>query len=219
MARQTGYTMLELLVALSLMSLIGTFCVYSLSFGREVAERQSGILYRVRDVRNTHERLREWLERAIPVDRYRVVGRASSPMVGSADYIEFVAALAAANDQDSYSRVRIGYDRQTQALMVEAWPDWDVDAQQRVPATTVVLVDGLERAEFSYKGWGSGKQWSPTWSSETDLPGAVRLQLELAGGGNTRVPDLMVTPLVDGSARCDYDPASRSCRPARGTTR
>ena len=77
---------------------------------------------------------------------------------------------------------------------------------------TVVLLDGLARAEFAYFGRSdpaAGPQWQSAWQDAAALPLLIRLSV--AGGGVTW-PDLVVAPRLGRPLTTGLLPSGVLCR-------
>jgi general secretion pathway protein J len=196
--RQAGFTLLELVVAITLMGLVLVVLYSGLRLGLngwDSGEQRAEATSRLRLVQ---EFLRRQLAQSMTVyqtgdEQERVV-----VFAGQADTIEFVAPMLAQLGQGGLYRVRV--EASDGRLWIRWRPYLPADPSAGEERETELL-DGVSAVEWAYFGPegddDSQPQWRSDWTSPTRRPVLVRLNLNLRG---EPWPDLVVA-LTEGSQR------------------
>jgi general secretion pathway protein J len=179
-----GFTLLELLVALSilaLLSLLGYRAIAALADG-EV--RLSSETARWRALDQLYTRLEADARQALP--RAARTGDTTEPAwIGDVDqdgnaYLRFSRAGPEFSVEAGSAGQRLGYRLRDGAIEVLYWPYLDV-ATGSAPAA-YALADGVARVSIDYLDRNAA--WQPRWplAGEPALPRALRVTLTLADG-------------------------------------
>ncbi|MCO5762003.1 MAG: prepilin-type N-terminal cleavage/methylation domain-containing protein [Chromatiaceae bacterium] len=196
--RQAGFTLLELVVAITLMGLVLVVLYSGLRLGMsgwDSGEQRAEATNRLRLVQ---EFLRRQLAQSMTVyqtgdEQERVV-----VFAGQADTIEFVAPMLAQLGQGGLYRVRV--EASDGRLWIRWRPYLPADPSAGEERETELL-DGVSAVEWAYFGSegddDSQPQWRSDWTSPERRPVLVRLNLNLRG---EPWPDLVVA-LTEGSQR------------------
>jgi prepilin-type N-terminal cleavage/methylation domain-containing protein len=194
-----GFTLVELLVALSLLLLIASMTLGSFSFGRRVWET-SIERDRAAEARAAILLLRRHLMAAIPVAERRSDGSPRVAFRGTSEGLEYVASESGDTLPPGLYRVSVGVepDAATGILSLtlaiaplrgeEALPSAD-RLQRRTLAT------GLAELRFRYFGAGGPDEtegWSDDWAARPRPPRLVEIGYRGAGA---RATDALVVPL------------------------
>jgi general secretion pathway protein J len=189
---ERGFTLLELLISISLLALLMTLLVGGLRIGTHHLGRQSERLDRAaRDLVVEHF-LRAELADARPVDGSGAGGLA---FIGRATGVTFVGptpASAAAGGLQMLS-LDVVNDGPARGEIVADWQLYG--ALPGTPAASPrrsVLLDHVRRASFAYFGAlrGEAAAWHSSWTNMNDLPSLVRLSVEFSDG--ELMPELIV---------------------------
>jgi general secretion pathway protein J len=180
----TGFTLLELLVALSILALLSTLGYRAVASLTDSEVRLSAETARWRTLDAFFMRLEADLRQAQP--RAARVGADAEPAWlgatdsdGNAD-LRFARAGPEFTLEPGSAGQRLGYRLHDGAVEVRYWPYLD-SAPGTVP-TAYALVDGVSRFRADYLD--SHDAWQVRWpiAGEPPLPRAVRVELTLAAG-------------------------------------
>lgn len=208
----SGFTLLELLVAMALMVVVTALSVTSLSFGRAALERADRTVKRTESVGNVQRRITEWIERAYPFDASRSAQLVFAPMFGDDRTLVFSTSLAARAEYNNLSRVQLVFDKAQKSLILRHQPDRNDVDEPDLSASEQILLVGVEHAEFTFLEAGVPARWVATWTERNAFPLAVRLEIDFESGDDRSFPGLVVSPRIEEAAWCDFDPVSRECR-------
>jgi general secretion pathway protein J len=206
--RQAGFTLVELLLAITLMSILLGLTYTGLRAATRSSERGELILAAGGNLRAAHQFVRRQLNQMLPLP-FAVEGETDETRVvfeGNASYIQYVAPMP-------------GYlgtgGPQVQLLELVPGPDNTVIMQfshallqgfeqeflfDRDP---VILLEDVASAGFEFLGKdedGNLMPWTTQWEYRDLLPVAVRLNVEFNGELNLIWPDLVAGVRIDESA-------------------
>ena len=206
--RASGFTLVELLLAITLMSILLGLTYTGLRAATRSSERGEVLLAAGGELRAAHQFVRRQLNQMLPLpfaleggnDEIRVV------FEGDAGRIQYVAPMP-------------GYlgtgGPQVQLIELANSDDGDIVIQfnhallqgfeqghlfERDP---VILLEGVESAAFEFLGRdeeGELSEWSSSWDQMDQLPVAVRLDVVFTEGLNIHWPDLLASVKVDEQA-------------------
>lgn len=193
-ARQGGFTLLELLVALVLLSLVSLTLAGGIRFGTRAWEAGARRGADALDMKLAQGVIRGFLGQAIPVALPETeLGRLRVAFEGRPDRVSFVATVPAevggglkaftlgVGSGRALVLSRRGFDPQG--------PSFGGGDEERS-----VLLEGVSDASFAYFGStspGSPPEWLPDWPVADALPRLVRISLDVAPGP-VPWPDLFV---------------------------
>jgi general secretion pathway protein J len=213
---QAGFTLLELLIAMTLLGLLMTLIFSGLRFGTRVWERNEVHGAGTDEVRLVQSLIRGEIEAAYP---YYDVTDASHPHVvfdGRPDSVSFLAPTpfalgAAGRSRVSFIAISQGSSRK---LVMTARPELARDEDDKVTERDVLL-DGLQAVSFSYfgsDGPGDAPHWRDRWEDATRVPLLVRVALKFEKSGNRLWPEMIVAPRISVDVACSYDPLTKYCQ-------
>jgi general secretion pathway protein J len=212
---EAGFSLVELLVAITLLSLLSGILMGSLHFGLKAWERGTAHSDQVGNSMVAQQFLRRALEDAYPFFSAGDPTRRRVEFAGNADSVSFLAPATAALGGGGRSRITLSVRRQQQGradLMVRAEPE--LGGQAAASADTRLLAN-VESVEFAYFGKGRGDRapvWHNRWAEEIALPQLVKVGVRFPAGDARTWPDLVVPPRIGADVGCTYDPLSKLCR-------
>lgn len=214
-----GFTLLELLVAMTVLGVLTGLLAGGLSFGTRVWERQRGRLEAATDLQIAQDVLRRTLTQATPIPTAGDEADPEPSFVGSETDVQFIGpppAQSLAGGLFDYD-IFVEGDPPGQHLVLH-WklrtPDGK-PAKRRVtnaaPGPEEAMLDGrqttllehVESVQFAYFGAdqdNGAAQWSTSWRSPDKLPQLIRVRLTFTPGDPRVWPELLVTPKISLSA-------------------
>lgn len=191
-AKQSGFTLLEVLVSLVVLGFLLAGLSQAIHFGLSATDRQARAIASHEDADAIDRTLRHLVEQADP-------GRASVGAVftGTARALDFVSDLTAVAHLATTRQSEVGLSVAAGRLMLR-WTPY-LHAPRLTPApkpSQTVLLSGVDHLELAY--WGRHGQaeraWTDRWQGP-DLPDLVRISLVFAHGDPRRWPPIVVAPM------------------------
>jgi general secretion pathway protein J len=216
-SRSGGMTLIEVLVALALLSLLSVGLVTAFSTGHRGYERILKMDRAFADVVTAQRFLRSALESVYPFQPDKPFAQPPRGIEGTADHLSMTAGLGIGD-------AAAGHRRYTFALVPRANGRSDLIATSRVdrngaaqddtssavyPETVVGRVASVEWAYYDATEGRVG--WRNTWS-ERKPPALVRLRVAFPPGDSRVWPELIVAPRITDDANCQFDVVAQSCR-------
>lgn len=188
MRRQAGLTLIEILVAASLLALLGVLGWRGLDASARTSARVESSAARWQAIALACERLGNDVRQAVGVPGRDADGRETPAWVQPAGATE-VTLTRSGDDGDSPRRVT--YRWRDGRLELLTWPAFDAPAASR----SHVLLEAIAGVEFAVLD--PALRWHSSWSPQAAqrLPRALRLRLQLAEGGTIeRIFDVAAAP-------------------------
>jgi general secretion pathway protein J len=213
---EAGFTLVELLVAISLFSFIRLalfeglhFGVFAWASGRAHADRADHVMY----VQNL---LRRLIEDAYPFYLSGDPAHSHVDFDGTSTSLGFLAPAPIVLGGGGRSRFKTFVDqsRGRHDLVMTSRPELADEGNSTV-ATTTILLAGVEAVDFLYLGrarLGASDRWRESWVEEPVLPDLVRMKVRFPQHDTRVWPDLDVAPRISADVGCAYDPLNRGCR-------
>ncbi len=213
-----GFTLLELLVALTVLGVLTALLSSGLNFGARVWERQRDQLGQQSEMQATQEVVRRLLTRAWPLGGSLTGSSQQAALLGSDSSVQFFGpppAQSLAGGIYTY-KIDVQPGPQGRNRLVLIWRRRSADGTNRPEAPTnappdeaqrlkigkeVVLIDGIVRAQFSFFGQGEDGEagrWRDRWRDAEKMPALVRLEVTFPQGDDRSWPPLVVAPRVTG---------------------
>ena len=197
-----GFTLVELLVALTILSLISGLMFGSLRLGITVADSVDWQVSRAQRIHLVQRMLRKQIQQALAVPRKNEFAVNSLDFVASTAHVEFVAPVTVGTGYAGLYRVSLSIaddlDRSfgTRKLILRfrmLTPDDDARFQGYDIQEYVVL-DQFVDAEFSFldASDNGAMNWVYEWNNGREMPALVRLRIRYADGDESTWPDLIV---------------------------
>ena len=175
----SGFTLIELMVAMTLLALMLAILYGAFYLGHRAAEKAQVRFERNRTLRAVEEFLGGLIRSAYP---YRAPGGQAVLFAGEASGLTFVSTASMGIEGRGVSKI---------SLSLGSGAARDLNLEEEVPVrgagyrTSVVLWRDVSELKLEYmETRGQKEEWVPEWDGENkrDLPRAVRLTL-LDGGG------------------------------------
>lgn len=199
--RTSGFTLVEVVIALTLMSLIMLGLVSALSTFGQTGGRIEQRGERADDMRLVSGFLRQILSTASIQHRHaRDDGTMASYLIGSARSLEWLGRLPARHGAGGLYHIRLGMREEGEAfdLILKLRPfapppdelgtiaalDWEQEPER-------ILVREITAFSIAYQRLGSG-DWEDEWFDPDVLPGRVALRVFVAGSA---WPELIIPVL------------------------
>jgi general secretion pathway protein J len=201
-SRCHGFTLVELLVALTILSLVIGLTFGSLQFGVRVADTVEWQVARSQTIHLIQRMLRRQLQQALPVAQPRGHELDGLDFEARTDRIEFVAPKTVGTGYSGLYRIAIkvvdDIDRDIGSKkLVLSYKILTPDDGARFPGyefREFIILDQFTDAEFAYfddSGPGAN-HWLHEWEDKRTLPALIRLRIEHADSDDTVWPDLIV---------------------------
>ena len=203
-----GFTLVELLLAITLMSILLGLTYSGLSAATRSSVQGERILTAGGELRASHQFLRRQLNQMLPLSYAEEDGNEELRIVfeGDTKSIKYVAPmpgyLGAGGPQVQLVELVQDDDGElvlqfSHALLQEFEEEY---LYERDP---VILLEGITSADFEFLGvdeQGEITAWTANWDQPETLPVAVRLNVEFSEGLNLHWPDLVAGVKIDGQA-------------------
>lgn len=193
-----GFTLLELLVALSVFGFLLIALNHGVQTGLEIWNVQSRRVNTTWDLDATARLLRTLLTQ-IPTSPEASInpGSPAVPIAfdGKADELSFVGEMPTGLGTTSPADIKLRL--LGKRLVVDWQPHRHELAGAPPPPTVSEILRGVDHLEFAYWGLPSNSATSPTWLSAWEgpsLPNLVRVRLGFDRNDPRRWPDLIVAP-------------------------
>lgn len=199
-ARQEGFTLLEMLISVSLLVLLMALLFAGLDVGTRHIGRQSARLDRASRMVVAQSFLRLQLADARAVTASSPPGDAIT-FDGRLEGVDFVSAAPQAVAQGGLQVLSVGIVDPRGAGGEQLLVGWrplnasgaDASAEAAQAEHRASLLDHIQEAAFAYFGAVQAEEtpsWHPTWRNMSYLPSLIRLSVTFTDG--ERMPDLVV---------------------------
>ena len=209
--RDAGFTLVEILVAMTLLALAAGMMFEGLGSGQRLWAGEAARTARGESVEAAQTALRARIEQLRPVTRF--AGSAIYADVDGADRrLAFIAPPAAAQRPAAARRYQLALSEQGD-LVLGSEPL--VDAGVGADYTDEVLLRDVGGLDISYYGpdpKGGAPQWRSDWTHRATPPQLVKIKLTFRSGDRRVWPELIVHPAAVVDTLCSIDDATGSCR-------
>jgi general secretion pathway protein J len=208
-----GFTLPEVLIAVSLLALLSLMVVSGLHFGVRAWRKSSVVVSSVEEISFAQQFLRRSLTGAYP----HLVGKGvqSVDFKGSATELSFLGPVP--QSVSPAARAHLIFHTEPSAggmsLIVEIRPEL-MRSDARNAIITETLIDDMENIKFSYRAEGES-DWRDQWMNKPHLPALIRIESEPREGDRRIWPTLIVSPGIDVDVSCRYDPLTKYCQGRR----
>ncbi len=211
---EAGFTLVELLVALALFSLLCTLLFGNVRFGMRAWQYGAVHSEQVDHTTVVQGVLRRLIEEAYPLF---LTGDPTHPHVdfnGAQTSLDFLSSAPTAAGVGPQYRFLVAADKvggKTDLVMTSR-PEL---ASAGDATTRTVLLADIERIEFFYFGAtlsDSAAQWRNEWQQQAAAPQLVRVQAWFPARDGRKWSDLLIAPRISADVNCVYDALTKRCR-------
>ena len=208
-AGEKGFTLLELLVSLTLLSLLTVALVAALRFGVASWRKSQDASVRLHAIALAQKEIASDLSRIYPKFIDHPPDAAFVDFDGRETQIRFYTPDPRSGFLLNTLLGAVG-TAPSLSLQIEAMPDIATSGR---PASRVLL-DGLSSVAFAYYGQADGEReagWHSSWQGQSALPKLIRVRMTSASG-RMPIPEAVISPRIDADVGCVFDPSINFCR-------
>ena len=196
----TGFTLVELLVATTLVALLSVVLFGGMRFGARAWDAGAASMERTGEVEAAQDLLRRTLSE-VAVSDLTGAEQAQS-LAGNSALVSFIAPLPQHVGLGGLGHYRLTADDAGHLLL--AWdPQRPEQKLEDAPATkAAVILANIAALKIEYYGRehpGEKPAWRDEWASK-DLPMLIRIEVGFAAGDGRRWPELTIAPRLSSHA-------------------
>ena len=211
-AHESGFTLLEILVAVSLLALLSVVLMAGMRFGTRIWDKAETANIDTNAVRAAEKRVALDLARIYP--KLVVVNATDSfiDFTGAPNRMEFLSTADRPDGQMTRVAMSAANDDQGVTLQYDTLPEL-----ARTGGTQQALLRHLRSIDFAYFGASQGERtpaWHSSWQHEKSLPLLVRIRAQTPHA-NVTWSELVVRPKIAADISCIYDPIAKTCQGRR----
>jgi general secretion pathway protein J len=199
-----GFTLLELLVAITLLGLLMAALFGGLRLGARAWEHSEERVDEVARLQVVENFLRDRLAQAYPLVIEDPGGPARLAFEGHPDALRFMTLLPEQLGTGFAEFVITVVDHGDGRDLVVQWrrvddPSNPLESTEEEPQTKVLLerIEALELAYYGALDRGARASWQEQWLEAQALPDLVRVRITFGQDDRRRWPDLIVRPMTD----------------------
>jgi general secretion pathway protein J len=205
-SRALGFTLVEMLLALTLMSMLMALAYGGLRASTRATDRGQVILEESSRIRMAHQFVRKQLNQMIPLVFMESEDQEQRTVFeGSSDRIRFVAPMPGylGFGGPQVQELTFQSGEEGFALVISHALLQGFDEEKLYERAPIVLLEWIEKAEFQFLGLdeeGELSTWSSEWENPETLPLAVSLDIEFNEEVYVMWPQLIASVRVDAQA-------------------
>jgi general secretion pathway protein J len=218
---ESGFTLVEILVAVALVGLLSTLIVAGLRLGAQAWTKAGQRSADAGDIDAVQDLVRYTIASAYPTYASADPTDRAVAFDGDRKSLALVAPLPAAIEAGVWARERFFVAQHGDAAaLFMAWR-LDLPASDEgtpLPESTVLLLDHVRAAHFDYFGPSDDREdrvWQESWTDRRFLPEMVRVHIERDDPHLQSWPELVSEPRATADPACLYDPVEIGCRRMR----
>ena len=208
-----GFTLVELLVAMTLLGLVMVLLFGGLRFGMRAWERTTEHTTGSDEIRLAQDFLRDEIGRAYPGIDSTDATHPHVAFIGKAASMDLIAPSRAILGA---GRGKLHLETKRHGEQVDLWATLTPElASGEGGAITDKLLSGAATIQISYFGSltpGEDASWHAEWAGTMRLPKLVRIRAAFPEGDARVWPDLIVATTVTADIACVVDAFTHDCR-------
>ncbi|MBU6462910.1 MAG: prepilin-type N-terminal cleavage/methylation domain-containing protein [Bradyrhizobium sp.] len=213
---EAGFTLVELLVALALFSLLTTVLFNNVQFGLKTWNKTSHGIEQLDRTVVVQDLLRRLISNLYPMTISENGGQPVVKFDGSRETLSFLgnAPLVAGGAGRFQYRLWVERSGAQRNLVLTSVQELGAPENQSMSAKTILLSD-IVGADFSYFGPARAHEagaWTENWSRRSDIPRLVRIRVAFDEIEGRAWPEFVIAPHVLADVGCVYDPITMGCR-------
>jgi len=209
MSKNKGFTLVELLLAITLLSILLALAYGGLHAATRATDRGQDVLEESGRLRMAHQFVRKQLNQAIPLafnqnDGNDPNGQESEVFLGGPQSIRYVGPMPGylGFGGPQVQQLSIVQGEEGMELVLEHALVQGFEEASLLERDPIGLIDHIEFAEFSFQGRdenGDLQAWVNTWEDTSTLPVAISLDIKFEEGAYAEWPWLVAAVKIDPS--------------------
>jgi general secretion pathway protein J len=215
-ARESGFTLLELLVSLFILALTAAMLMAGMVTMRQVAERSAQQSATGESIVTAQTILRERIENMVASTRFDTL----APVVdlrGGTNIVSFFAPAPPAQRPSTVARYRL-LRTAPGDIVLYAVSDLSDRVNAYAPGeagwTPTVLLTGVEALEMGYYGAAppdNQRRWRTQWVERQQPPELIRVRIAFKPGDPRQWPEFIARPAATVNSACRIDSFTGRC--------
>jgi general secretion pathway protein J len=211
-----GFTLVELLIALLLFSLLSVALFGSIRAGTAAWSRAMSRADESDHSLHGQDLLRHLIENAYPLYLSDNAKSGHVDFAGSDSSLSFLSDAPMALGTGGRSRINLAVERHgdTVDLLLESKPELAI-ANDEAEKARKPLLTGASAVAFSYFGKTPADlsvTWQHDWANRAELPRLVRIEVRFQTNDGRDSLDLIVAPRIAADVRCVLDQITTRCQ-------
>jgi general secretion pathway protein J len=204
---QSGFTLLEIIVVMTMLSLIMVMVYESIQISRKISEKGMKRIDATNEVRVVQELIRRQVSRILPM-AFKEEDGTFVIFEGGTDRIMYVSPMPGylGNGGPHVQLIEIVNAKGGKILQFSHWllnDSLEQDAFENSEQEPVVLLENIQSAEFSFvklNEEGELGEWESDWEEMENTPLMIRLDVEMGKGALMPWPTMQVALMLDATA-------------------
>jgi general secretion pathway protein J len=206
----SGYSLLELVIALALLGFIAIATSSGVQFGARAWEASEAKVEAIERVQGAQNLLRTLLQRAMPRELDPSFAVDLDLFRGSASALAFTASAPSAFGAEGLTRFDLRVDgEQGVRRLVLTWQSANKGGETR----SQTLVSGAESIAIAYgvRDQGGAVVWTDAWQDRSGAPALVTIRVAYREGAGRSWPLFMVRTRITQDPLCLYNADTFGC--------
>jgi general secretion pathway protein J len=212
---EAGFTLVELLVALALFSLLTILLLDNVRFGLRAWRTGSASAESLERSMVAQDLLRRMIGNLYPMMIADGTAHQRLDFDGTREALNFLGSAPTVAGGGGRFRFKVFVDQQQDQAHLVMISEPELANPGNSMAAKTLLLPTIDHAEFAYFGeGGAGRspQWNDSWSKRSDIPTLIRVRVSFRSGDARSWPELLIAPRVRADVSCVYDPMTMRCR-------